>query len=71
MTVVQGSFDNGCPLNIRTNEYDHKVVSSIRSDICILETISKILTLMFTTNQYLVQAPVYNVYCADEGGEEK
>ena len=71
MTVVQGSFDNGCPLTIRTNEYDHKVVSSIRSDICILETISKILTLMFTTNQYLVQAPVYNVYCADEGGEEK
>ena len=64
--VVKGSLENGCPLNIRTNEYDHKVVSSIRSDVCILETISKILTLMFTTNQYLVQAPVYNVYCADE-----
>ena len=64
--VIKGSLENDCPLNIRTNEYDHKVVSSIRSDVCILETISKILTLMFTTNQYLVQAPVYNVYCADE-----
>ena len=69
-TVVEGSLDNNCPLNIRTNEYDHKVVSSIRSDVCILETISKILTLMFTTNQYLVQAPVYNVYCADESSEK-
>ena len=69
-TVVEGSLDNNCPLNIRTNEYDHKVVSSIRSDVCILETISKILTLMFTTNQYLVQAPVYNVYCGDENSEK-
>lgn len=64
--VIKGSLENGCPLNIRTNKYDNTVISSIRSDICILETIGKILTLMFTTNQYLVQAPVYNVYCADE-----
>lgn len=64
--VIKGSLDAGCPLNIRTNEYDHKVLSSIRSDIAILETIDKILTLMFTCNQYLVQAPVYNVYCGDD-----
>lgn len=64
--VVNGSIEEGCPLNIRTNEYDGKVLSSIRSDVAILETINKILTLMFTCNQYLVQAPVYNVYCADD-----
>ena len=64
--VIEGGLKEGCPLNIRTNEYDHKVLSSIRSDITILETIDKILTLMFTCNQYLVQAPVYNIYCADE-----
>ena len=64
--VVNGSIEEGCPLNIRTNEYDGKVLSSIRSDVAILETINKILTLMFTCNQYLVQATVYNVYCADD-----
>lgn len=60
--IIEESIANNCPLNIRTNEYDHKVISSIKSDIAILETIDKILTLMFTCNQYLVQAPVCNVY---------
>lgn len=64
--IIASSINNGCPLNIRTNEYDKKVLSSIRSDIVILETISKILSLMFITNQYLVQTPAHNVYIADE-----
>lgn len=59
------SLKFGCPLNIRTGEYDHKVRSSIKSDIIILETINKILTLMFTCNQYLIQSPVHNIYEAD------
>ena len=63
--ILTGSIENGCPLNIRTNEYDKKVLSSIRSDIVILETISKILSLMFITNQYLVQTPAHNVYIED------
>lgn len=53
---------NDGPLNIRTNEYDGKVLSSIRSDIVILDTIDHILMRMFTCNQYLVQTPVHNVY---------
>lgn len=56
---------NGCPLNIRTGEYDHKVLSSIRSDVIILETIQHILMNMFTCNQYLVQTPNHNVYIAE------
>ena len=52
----------GCPLNIRTGEYDRKVRSSIKSDVVILDTISKILTLMFTCNQYLTQTPMHNQY---------
>lgn len=64
--IIAGCINNGCPLNIRTNEYDNKVLSSIRSDIVILETINKILSLMFITNQYLVQTPAYNVYIGDE-----
>ena len=46
----------------RTNDYDHKVLSSIKSDVIVLETIDKILTLMYTTNQYLVQTPAHNIY---------
>ena len=64
--IIASSINNGCPLNIRTNEYDKKVLSSIRSDIVILETINKILSLMFITNQYLVQTPAHNVYIADD-----
>ena len=60
---------NKCPLNIRTQEYDHSVVSSIKSDVIILETIGKILTLMFTCNQYLLQTPAYNVYTAYDASD--
>lgn len=60
--IITGSIKNGCPLNIRTNEYDHKVRSSIKSDTIVLDTINKILTLMYTTNQYLVPTPAHNVY---------
>lgn len=63
--ILASSINNNCPLNIRTNEYDKKVLSSIRSDVVILETISKILSLMFITNQYLVQTPAHNVYIDD------
>lgn len=64
--IIATSINIGCPLNIRTNDYDGKVLSSIRSDIIILETIDKILSLMFTTNQYLVQTPMHNVYIRDD-----
>ena len=50
------------PLNIRTNDYDGTVLSSIKSDIIVLQTIDKILTLMYATNQYLVQTPAHNIY---------
>ena len=60
--IITNAIKEGCPLNIRTNAYDHKVLSSIKSDIIVLETIDKILTLMYTTNQYLVQTPAHNIY---------
>ena len=60
--IIDKGLDNGCPLNIRTNEYDGKVLSSIKSDVIVLETINKILTLMYTTNQYLVPTPTHNIY---------
>ena len=63
--ILRNCIKRGCPLNIRTNEYDGKVLSSIKSDVIILETINKILSLMFTTNQYLVQTPLHNIYMAE------
>lgn len=60
--IMRNSIKHNCPLNIRTNEYDGKVLSSIKSDVIVLNTIDKILALMYTTNQYLVQTPAHNIY---------
>ena len=60
--IIEGMIKHGTPLNIRTNDYDGTVLSSIKSDIIVLQTIDKILTLMYTTNQYLVQTPAHNIY---------
>ena len=48
--ILSDSIRYGCPLNIRTNEYDKKVLSSIRSDIVILETIKQIESQMLVRN---------------------
>ena len=60
--IVDNSLKERCPYNIRTHEYDGKVLSSIRSDVVILETIDKILSMMFVTNQYLLPSVAINAY---------
>jgi len=57
---------NGCPLNIRTEKFDNTVLSTIKSDQVILDAISKIIGLVISTNQYLCEAPEYNVYIDPE-----
>lgn len=64
--MVNDFITHGSPMNISTDKYDGKVLSSIKSDVAILETIDKILTLMFTCNQYLVQTPMHNLYAQDK-----
>lgn len=56
------SSDIDMPYNLRTKEFDGLVLSSIMSDQVILDSIAKIVTIMFTTNQAIVTNPVYNVY---------
>lgn len=63
--IVNDSMKYDCPLNLRTNEYDKKVLSSIRSDIVILDAIINIIGLMFKTNQYLLPDPMLNTYDFD------
>lgn len=50
------------PYNIRSREFDKKVLSSIKTDIVILEAIGKIIGLVFATNQFLVSSVPYNTY---------
>ena len=57
--------EHDCAYNIRTNECDGKVLTSIESDKVILSTISKIVTLMYTSNQYLLPDPAFNKYMKD------
>ena len=54
-----------CAYNIRTNECDGKVLTSIESDKIILSTISKIVTLMYTSNQYLLPDSAFNKYMTE------
>lgn len=60
--IVHDCFTNGCPYNIVTEKYDHKVISSIDTDICIIDTISKIITIMVTANQCVLPTINMNNY---------
>jgi chaperonin GroEL (HSP60 family) len=57
--IIINSGILGRPLNLRTKEFDNKVLTSIDTDICVLDTISKIITIMATSNQFLL--PTVNV----------
>ena len=60
--IIEESLKKGTPYNIRTGEYDRKVLTSIDTDIKILDTISKIVSLMLTSNQVIIQHPSLNKY---------
>lgn len=57
--------EDGCAYNIRTDKCDYKVLTSIESDKVILSTIAKIVTLMYTSNQYLLPDPAFNKYMTE------
>ena len=59
---IKENIKNDCPYNLATKEYDGKVITSIKTDIKILDAIAKIVTLMVTTEQCLVQVPALNHY---------
>ena len=60
--IIYDSVTKRNPYNIRTGEHDGKVLTSIDTDIKILDTISKIVTLMLTSNQVIIQHPSLNKY---------
>ena len=62
---VEESLEKGMPLNLATTEYDGKVLCSIETDVAILEAISKVVMVMFTANQALLESPINNVYLTE------
>lgn len=56
------SFTAEQPIDLRTGEVSEKVISSIMSDVKILEAICKLVTIMVTCNQCILQAPRLNTY---------
>lgn len=67
MSVLQNIIDHeGKPFNIGTkpdaDPYDGKVLTSIESEPAILNTIAKLITIMFTANQAILQTPALAVH---------
>ena len=60
--IINGSIIKNCPFNIVTREYDGKVLTSIDTDICTINTISKIITIMATANQFILPTLNINKY---------
>ena len=60
--VIKRNLEEGSPYNLTTHDWDKKVITSIKTDINILEAISKLITLMVTTEQCYVQVPALNRY---------
>lgn len=53
---------NKSAYNIKTGKFDNSVLSSIESDIIILDTVCKIVSIMFTCNQFLCESFAQNKY---------
>jgi hypothetical protein len=60
--ILHDNLDRGSPYNIRTREWDRKVKSSIESDIIVLDSVAKIISIMVTCNQFLTPNPQMNIY---------
>ena len=57
-TIIDNIYlEGGKPYNINTKKYDGLVLTSIESEPVILDTISKIITIMYTASQAILQAP--------------
>ena len=60
--VLAEAIKNGLTYNIRNKSWGKDVKSSIMSDIIILETVSKIIGMMATCNQFIVPTAMHNIY---------
>lgn len=59
---IEKSLEEECPMNFKTKEFNHDVLCTIEQDMIILDSIAKIITIIFTTNQALTQTVGHNMY---------
>ncbi len=69
--VLTSVREKNMPFNIATNEWDGKVKCSIQQDIAIMDTIAKVISVMFTTNQALLSSWRENTYRYEDKSAEK
>jgi hypothetical protein len=69
MSLANTNKDERKPFNILTEKYDDLVLTSIKTEPAILEAISRIITTLYNTNQFLVPDPRFNIYQMSEEDE--
>ena len=62
MELAKRCAETGEIYNIAERKFDTNVLSSIQSDITILETVSKIVGIMATCNQFILPTAMHNIY---------
>lgn len=68
--LLNSSFAKGKPVNLRTLSFDGpQVLTSIDTDITVLDCISRIVSVMFTSNQVLIESAFENSYAAIDSSE--
>lgn len=68
-SIANTDKEKRTPFNILTEDFDGKVLSSIKTEPAILDSISRIITMLFNTNQFLVPDPRFNIYEMSEENE--
>ena len=54
------------PFNIITGQFDDLVLTSSKTEPSIIDGISRIISLLFDTNQFLLPSPMYNPYVEED-----
>ena len=60
--MIKTTIETGIPINLRTGKADGLVLSSIKSDITVLDIVANVVGMLVTTKQFLCQSPAHNIY---------
>lgn len=62
LNAVDKAFREGMIYNIRTKKWSNNVKTSIMSDVTILDTVTRIVGIMATCNQFILPTAMHNIY---------
>lgn len=60
--ILNTIIEEGTPFNVKTRAFDNYVISSIESDVAVMQSIAKILSISITANQCLTPNVLLNTY---------